>query len=524
MTIDELTETEQAEAERVDFHSLLTRTEALTRFVTAAEGVVPAERLAPARGVAMRSGDRLRLSGEHTVVALAGATGSGKSSLFNALTGMELSQIGVRRPTTAEAFACVWGAYGAGSLLDWLGIAPGRRFTRESVLDADDQVGLRGLVLLDLPDFDSRAVEHRIEADRLLALVDLVVWVTDPQKYADQVIHDRYLRAFHQHRDVTVVVLNQADRLGSTDAARCVADLRKLLTADGLPEVPVFPVSAKAPDPGIGQLRGVLEYAVATRGAALYRLAADLDEVVAGLDGLTGPAAGPELVSTDRVALLADGLGAAAGVPAVVEAAGAAYRQRAIRASWLWGPPRHDLVDEVLAAEPAAGQDGAISLAIRDFTEPLAEGLPQPWADAVTEAARHRVAELPVVLRDTVAGTKLELVTSAWAGLAGILRWAALIALLVGLGWFGVQLAHREPVGLVSRPVLLAVAAAVAWLLLTVLVWASLPAGARRARFRADRRLRSAITNRAREYVAGPARDVLVRYAQAHDALQSVRR
>src|SRR5262249_9895477 len=160
--------------------------------------------------------------------------------------------------------------------------------------------------------------------------------------------------------------------------------------------------------------------AVATRGAALYRLAADLDEVVAGLDGLTGPAAGPERVSTDRVALLADGLGAAAGGPALAGAAGAAYRQRAIRASWLWGRPRHARVDAVLDAEPVAGQDGPISLAIGDFPEPLTEGLPQPWADAVTEAARHRVAELPVVLRDTVAQTKIELVTPAWAGLAGI--------------------------------------------------------------------------------------------------------
>ena len=36
-----------------------------------------------AREIVERAGGRLRLSGEHTVVALAGATGSGKSSLFN---------------------------------------------------------------------------------------------------------------------------------------------------------------------------------------------------------------------------------------------------------------------------------------------------------------------------------------------------------------------------------------------------------------------------------------------------------
>jgi len=47
-----------------------------------------------------RTGDRLRLGAENTVVALVGATGSGKSSLFNALAGMEISEVGVRRPTT----------------------------------------------------------------------------------------------------------------------------------------------------------------------------------------------------------------------------------------------------------------------------------------------------------------------------------------------------------------------------------------------------------------------------------------
>ena len=61
-----------------------------------------------------------------------------------------------------------------------------------------------GLVLLDLPDFDSRRLEHRVEADRVLELVDVFVWVTDPQKYADARLHHDYLaaadRARRRHR------------------------------------------------------------------------------------------------------------------------------------------------------------------------------------------------------------------------------------------------------------------------------------------------------------------------------------
>ena len=44
---------------------------------------------------------------------------------------------------------------------------------------------LDGLVLLDLPDHDSTEVAHHLEVDRLVQLADLLVWVLDPQKYAD---------------------------------------------------------------------------------------------------------------------------------------------------------------------------------------------------------------------------------------------------------------------------------------------------------------------------------------------------
>src|SRR5690606_18083974 len=94
--------------------------------------------LGEAQQVLQRAGDRLKLSSEHTVVALAGGTGSGKSSLFNAISGLELSPTGVRRPTTARTHACVWGLEGAGPLLDWLQIQWRHRFARASALDKGD--------------------------------------------------------------------------------------------------------------------------------------------------------------------------------------------------------------------------------------------------------------------------------------------------------------------------------------------------------------------------------------------------
>ena len=126
------------------------------------------------------------LTADHTVVALAGATGSGKSSTFNALAGVELSSVGVRRPTTSWATACVWGQEGADELLEYLGIAPRHQVMRDSLLDlGKEDSALQGVVLLDLPDHDSTEVSHHLEVDRLIELADLMVWVLDPQKYAD---------------------------------------------------------------------------------------------------------------------------------------------------------------------------------------------------------------------------------------------------------------------------------------------------------------------------------------------------
>src|SRR5579859_6072910 len=130
-----------------------------------------------------RAGERLRLSGSHTVAALAGGTGSGKSTLFNALSGATFSQPGVTRPTTRHVHACVWGMQGVAPLLDWLNVQRRHRYARASVLDSGES-DLDGLVLLDLPDHDSVVTASMAAVDRLSKLADMVIWVLDPQKYA----------------------------------------------------------------------------------------------------------------------------------------------------------------------------------------------------------------------------------------------------------------------------------------------------------------------------------------------------
>ena len=147
--------------------------------------------------VAGKAGARLRLGAAHTVVALAGATGSGKSSLVNALAGGRSARSGYagRRPRRRPRWS--------GAPTPPARCSTGWRSRAGTPRPTAPAYAADGLVLLDLPDFDSVQLEHRLEVDRLVELVDLLVWVLDPQKYADAALHDRYLRPLAGHADVT---------------------------------------------------------------------------------------------------------------------------------------------------------------------------------------------------------------------------------------------------------------------------------------------------------------------------------
>jgi GTP-binding protein EngB required for normal cell division len=263
----------------------------LTRIASARSGSdgFSQDLLADADALLRRSGERMRMSASHTVVALAGGTGSGKSSLFNALSGASFSPAGVMRPTTKHTHACVWGMDGAAPLLDWLGVQRRHRFARASAL-GEAEASLTGLLLLDLPDHDSVVTGSAALVDRLVKLTDMLVWVLDPLKYADASVHRRYLVPLAGHAAVTTVVLNQADTLAPDQVADCAADLRRLLDAEGLLETPVLVTSA-ATGAGLDELRRTLAAAVAERRAATDRIAFDIDALLERFDVYAGDSA-----------------------------------------------------------------------------------------------------------------------------------------------------------------------------------------------------------------------------------------
>ena len=127
-----------------------------------------------------------------------------------------------------------------------------------------------------------------------MSLADLMVWVLDPQKYADAAVHSRYLMPMAGHSSVISLVLNQSDLLTQQQADDCVEDLHRLLETEGLHDSQVLVTSAVT-GAGIDKLREVLIETVSARRASTARIAADLDAFAARFTPYAGPAdvAGP---------------------------------------------------------------------------------------------------------------------------------------------------------------------------------------------------------------------------------------
>jgi GTP-binding protein EngB required for normal cell division len=521
------------------------RVAGLERAVEAAQGRLPDSVVAPARIVVERAEARLRHSGEHTVVGLAGATGSGKSSLFNALCGLDLAGVGVKRPTTSWALACAWGPDGANELLDWLEIPPRHQVSRMSMLDENpSDLELRGLVLLDLPDHDSTEVSHHLEVDRLVRLADVLVWVLDPQKYADAAIHDRYFKPFAAHSQVIVVVLNQTDLLLPEQVRSCVADVRRLMAADGLPDVPVLATSALTGD-GLDDLRRLVVKRVAAKRSVRDRVSADIRSVAEEMANLTGDAH-PADVTRGAKSDLVDAFAEAAAVPVVAEAVHASVLARA-RATTGWpitkwlAKLRPDPLKR-LHLDPADAQDSRPALptatkvqrarvdtTVRALVDRATHGLPVGWAAATRKASVAGLDELGDALDQAVAQTELGAArTPFWWTAVRVLQWLLFLTAVTGAIWLG-ALAFSSFLGLsdVNTPDFLGIPVPTWMLAAGVLLGIAVAYGCRfaagvsgrRSAALAEQRLRSAIAPVCDRLVIEPIETEIDTYRQCRDGL-----
>jgi GTP-binding protein EngB required for normal cell division len=539
---------------------LVDRLTGLEQAAQAADGRLDPDLVASAATVVNRAGARLKLSGEHTVVALAGATGSGKSSLFNVLTGLDLAAVGVRRPTTAWALACAWGPDGAGELLDWLGIPKRHQINRMSMLDDEQRDReLSGLVLLDLPDHDSVEVAHHLEVERLVQLADVLVWVLDPQKYADAAIHSRFLRPLASHSEVMLVVLNHVDELAPDRVELALADLRRLLVIDGLGDVPLLTTSAARGD-GLPELRSAIAERVAQKRYARERLSADVRVAATRMAEQTGSASPGDVGPAARGELV-DSCADAAGVPVVVNAIESASVLRARQATgwpvtkWLSrfrpDPLRRLHLDGLTGSaaagtgnaaagsalttartsipQPSSVQRARVEGAVRGVADSVTAGMTPPWSAAVRTASTSRLGDFTDALDSSVASTDLGVAKDpAWWRGVRVLQWLLFFIAVVGALWlaalaFFAYLRLPEP-GSVDwhgfpLPTLLLIGGVLAGLLVAAISRAAAGASARRRAARARGRLRGGIERVCDEFVIAPMQRELDAYSQCREGL-----
>lgn len=257
------------------------------------------------------------------VAVVGGSTGSGKSTLVNALVGENYAQVSAIRPTTRHplllhsaqdrqwfesdrilpGFVRVRGA--ARSQNDRVSAKESSSAVNELELVQSDRLS-EGLALVDAPDIDSVVEENRKLAAQLMAAADIWLFVTTAARYADA-IPWAMLDEAASRNIVVAVVLN---RIPPGVGVQVRADLARRLDERGLRDAPLFTIAersaygeekgegrsgANIPDEDIAPIRGWLEqitYSSAARMSvarqsvlgAIGVMGASCDQVVEALD------------------------------------------------------------------------------------------------------------------------------------------------------------------------------------------------------------------------------------------------
>ncbi|WP_346844654.1 dynamin family protein [uncultured Rothia sp.] len=549
--------------------SLSSRYEELDAALEEGQGRVDPDVLEQAKKVLDRTSQRRELSAEHTVIGFFGATGSGKSSLFNAVIGQKVAQSAARRPTTSTAQAAVWGRAGSEELLNWLNVenrvffeddgAQAAHALNQSQVPRTDGLWSRmknmvgkadlethsgGLILLDLPDFDSIEKSNRAIVEKMAGYVDVLVWVFDPQKYADAVIHHDFIAPLAEHGSVTLAVMNQSDRIREQEQAEVLDSLQRLLAEDGLSKnLLAAPLAVSAlTGQGIDRLRAVLGHVAVEKSAALARIEADLDTVYASLAEHDGSGI-PDGVSGSSLLQLDQGLFEASNAPAAIKAAEASYQLHAtsntgwIATRWLLKFRKDPLKrlnlhrsDEGATLTRSSlpplnsAQKSQISSSIRRFAQDCSEGVGEPWNRSIRDAARSAEHELPSALERAVARLDFKAQKKQWWWvLLNVIQWIGIIAALVGLLWlsglalasyFQLQLpAPPTPEGSIfPLPTLLAITGILLGIVTAFLGRVFTLLGKRMYARKLESRLRDNIEEVSEEYVANQVRQEVNRH------------
>ncbi len=345
---------------------------------------------------------------------------------------------------------------------------------------------LAGVAILDLPDLDSVALDHRARVDAALPRVDAVVWVTDPEKYHDALLHDELLGRWVPRLGRQLVIVNKADRLTPDDAERLRKDLDRdvgrLVAAGGVgarerPRVVATSVlDAAAGGNGLTEVRSWLAENTDAKRVVRARLQATIRDTVAtlaraaGVDPKAEPA--PLLGPDERRAAAesaADALLRVVDLSTLRRQATAATRARARSRG---AGPLGGLTARIYrwsgrqarVADPAAhllhwrdrGSPGPAAGAVRAaLAEPLRTAPPairRRLAADVEDGALE--AAFSGAVDRAIARHPIEAPTSRWWRLLGLLQTLATIAIALSVAWVILWVLIRFPADNVALPVI----------------------------------------------------------------------
>jgi GTP-binding protein EngB required for normal cell division len=148
--------------------------------------------------------DLQQIENQYLTVGLLGGTGVGKSTLMNALAGAEIASPSHRRPQTDRVLIYRHEEAVGKRTLNTDGV-PVQHISHSAE-------AIKQVLLCDMPDFDSIVSNHLQSVRRFVGTLDLIVWVTSPEKYGDGRFYE-LLESVPKARHNFYFVLNKTDLL-----------------------------------------------------------------------------------------------------------------------------------------------------------------------------------------------------------------------------------------------------------------------------------------------------------------------
>jgi hypothetical protein len=227
-------------------------------------------------------------------VIFLGGTGTGKSTLFNALLENGFSQTGVERPKTrgpllyAHRRAVIEEGFpfpgfqverraGGGSAS-----VPAKGFPGRLLVVEHAREEFAHLVFVDTPDLDSVEADNRRLAELLYLLADAVLFVTSQEKYADEVPYQFLLQVIRDRRPYAILLNKVGEDLTSGEVIESFNAHGVFIPAHSLwliPQVPAHPSRTVAATGPFRAFRDELLGKVAPAGLATFRDRREADRV-----------------------------------------------------------------------------------------------------------------------------------------------------------------------------------------------------------------------------------------------------